>query len=277
MFGPFKKTVSVNFVDDSTGQTIARSEMPLEQLPDTFALQTDLDIAGQSYIVMRAEPQTKDRFAKTKCLTVTLRKVERVDPKKILFSMPSICNSALPVTEPSGGAESVYVFHEDDWRQCEFISVRYAGEISAELAAIRHVHSAARSGSGWREIHVRDRIVSPLAAGTHWHDVMKHLGRLDPGPRIALGDARHTVSGSVATQFGDGVVVWGVETAGNLSVLCVENVQTASAETIAGLRRVADALSLVLVHWCRCQSFSPGGAALDGAKGAPWDVAAPGA
>lgn len=271
MFSFLKKTVSVTFVDHASGRTLASSEMPIERLPDTFAINTDLDIAGQPYVVVRAEPQTKEVFAKTKRLAVTLRRVESIDPKKILFSLPSICNSALPVVERSDGTGRVHVLHEDDWRQCEFVSVRHARDLSMELAAIRHIHATAAAVVGWREIHVRERVPFPLAAGTRWADVAEQLAPLDPGPRITLGDARHAISYAVAGQFGDGVVVWGVETAGELSVLCVENVETASEATIARLKRVSDALSLVFVHWCRCQVYAPGGGTFDGAEGNPWD------
>jgi len=103
-FGFFKRTartVHVEFVDDSTGETFGRSDVPLERLPDSFALETTLDIGEKKFNVMDAQPQTKDLFAKTGTLRLRLRQVEMMDPKKILFSLPSICASALPDCAPS--------------------------------------------------------------------------------------------------------------------------------------------------------------------------------
>jgi hypothetical protein len=273
MFGLFKKTVSVSFVEHATGKTIGSSEMPLERLPDTFARNTELDIAGTQYVVTGAEPETKAAFAKTKRLTVTLRKVEHVDPKKILFTLPSICNSALPATEPGRDQGRVHVLHEDDWRQCEYVAVADAGEISRELEAVRRIHATASTAHGWREIHVRKRIPSPLAPGMLWNDVVSQLGPVDLEQRVALGDASHAVSGAVAARFDDGVILWGVEAAGELTVLCVEKIESASVPTIEALQRVANAHSLVLVHWCRCQAYAPAGRELENASGNPWEMA----
>src|SRR4030095_9803065 len=97
MFGLFKKTVSVTFVDDATGSPFAQSEMPLDQLPDTFeGHHTDLEIKGRKYFVLGAEPESKGEFAKSRQLTVRLRAVEAIDLDKILFSLPPICGDALP-------------------------------------------------------------------------------------------------------------------------------------------------------------------------------------
>src|SRR5262249_54384615 len=154
-----------------TGRQVAASNMPLGQLPDTFALDTQLDLAGSPYVVVRAEPQTKVEFARTKRLTVRLRRVERFDPKEILFSMPSICGSAKPVGSSASITGDVIVLHEDDWRQCEFVTCSQSAEISAELSDIRRIHSEAAAAVGWRKVHVRERIAKPLAVGTTWSKV----------------------------------------------------------------------------------------------------------
>src|SRR5262249_38241347 len=138
----------------------------LDQLPDTFALETTLDLAGAPYVVVRADPQTKAEFAKNKRLSVGLRRLERVDPKKILFSLPTICGAALPRTSAAAAHDDVVILHEDDWRQCELISNSHSGDISAELAAIRHIRAEEAATAGWRKIHLREGITHPLPVGT---------------------------------------------------------------------------------------------------------------
>ena len=61
---------------------------------------------------------------------------------------------------------------------------------------------------------------------------------------------------AVAARLSDGVVIWGVDEGEELSVLCVENLDGASASTIAALKRIADRLSLALIHWCRCRPIA---------------------
>jgi hypothetical protein len=78
MFGYTRKIVTVTFMDHATGQIISSARMPLERLPEAFAADAELHMAGAHYVVMRAEPQTKAEFARTKQLKVAVRK--RVAP-----------------------------------------------------------------------------------------------------------------------------------------------------------------------------------------------------
>ena len=274
MYSFFSKTVLVSFVDCATGRQFAASKMPPDQLPDTFAIDTELEIEGAHYVVLRAEPETKAGFARTKQLTLTLRKIETVDPKKILFSLPTICDAALPKSAMVAVSGDVHVMHEDDWRQCEFVSAVQHAEISAELASVRRIHAEAVAGGGWREIHLRQRIKLPLPRGLKWSEITALLGEFETMGGIAFSDPTKPVVDAVAVRLAEGVILWGVEEAGALAVLCVENVTGGSTATIAGLKRIAASLSLVLVHWCRCQVYATGSVPIEHSVGAPWDSAA---
>jgi hypothetical protein len=270
LFRLFSKTVAVAFIDDATGRQVAASNMPLDQLPDTFALDTDLDLAGSHFVVVRADPQTKAEFAETKRLTVGLRRAERAEPKDILFSVPSICGAALPIASTAASISGdVIVLHEDDWRQCEFVACSQSAEISAELSGIRQIHSDAAAAGAWRKIHVRERIAHPLPAGARWSKIAELLGPFEHISGIAFGQRENTVAKTVGARLPDDVVVWGIEDSGELSVLCVENLDRASASTAAALRRVADDLSLALIHWCRCQVYCRD-VVIDNVAGAIW-------
>jgi hypothetical protein len=271
MFRIFSKTVAVTFVDDGTDTDVAKSDIPLDQLPDTFALDTQLDMAGVPYTVVAAVPQTKSEFAKTKRLTVRLRKLESIDPKSILFSLPSICGSALPECATSAPVGTVLVLHEDDWRQCEFVSVEHRSAASSEFSAIRDIHATAAAKVGWRKIHVRERIPRPLPNGILWMDVASLIGNCESLGGMAFGDPAKPILGSKAIRFSDSVVLWGVEAGNGLAALCVENIEAASVSTIDSLKRVAGRYALVFVHWCRCQAFVPDGETIEFAVGNPWD------
>jgi hypothetical protein len=224
--------------------------MPLDKLPDTFALDTEVNLAGSRYVVVRAEPETKVEFAKTKRLTLRFRRVEMLDPKSILFSLPSICGAALPEVSVVRNPGDVVVLHEDDWRQCEFVASSHKEDISMELLGIHRIHSDEAAAVGWRKIHVRERIGQPLPTGTTWSQVAGLLGNFEHIAGVAIGARENTVAKAVGIRLPDGVVVWGVEEARGLSVLCVENLDGATAATAAALKRVADDLSCALVQWC---------------------------
>jgi hypothetical protein len=271
MSDPSHQTVTVTLTDEATGETLAVSSVPVAQLPDTFALDTSLQIGGSRYAVVRAEPPTKAQFASEKRLTLFLRKVEAVDPKDILFSLPTICGAALPESAPGKPAGAVAVLHEDDWRQCEFVALDHAQAISAELDAIQQIYATASAEAGWRKLHVRERIPHPLPRGLAWRAVTAHLGPHHALGGVAFGDDRRPVKGAVAVTLRNGAILWGIEAAGELTVLSLQNGAGASPSTVAALKRVADELSLFLVDWCRCRVHCPPGRTLDGMLGGPWD------
>jgi hypothetical protein len=78
MFGFTRNIITVAFIDDATGRVVSSSKMRLEHLPETFAVDTELNMGGSRYFVVRAEPNTKAEFARTKLLKVAVRK--QMDP-----------------------------------------------------------------------------------------------------------------------------------------------------------------------------------------------------
>jgi hypothetical protein len=74
MFNFGRRIISVTFYDQATGTIVSSSRMPLERLPETFAVDTELKMAGASYVVVSAVPPTKAEFSAGKQLKVVLRK-----------------------------------------------------------------------------------------------------------------------------------------------------------------------------------------------------------
>lgn len=264
-----KQTIATTFVEEKSGRVIGKVDLPIGQLPDTFAIETQLEIGNQKYMVVKSEPPTKAEFAKSGKLVNTLRKVETIDPSTILFSLPTICNDALPESARAAGSEGILVLHEDDWRQVEFVAAGLVGPIESELSAIRAIHSDYFAEVGWNQIHVRREIPGPLPAGIRWAEVAGLLGDFDALRGVAFGDPLSQVVGAAGAKFPDGVVVWGVERAGGLDALCVENLSESSPATKTALRRVTQRFSLCLVNWCRCQVHAPGSQEIANAAGDP--------
>lgn len=264
-------TVTVILLHETTGERLATSQIPEAQLPDSFALDTSLEVAGEKYTVVRAEPVAKADFVREGKLTLTLRKVETLDPRNILFSLPTICGAALPDTAPGRTSGGVVVLHEDDFRQVEMVSLAHAEAIGAELLAIQEIHTSHSAPSGgWKKIHVRDRVPEPLPAGLTWATVLGKIGRTDPLGAIAIGDAKALVRGAVAVSMRSGAVLWGIERKGDLRALCLQNGWLATPATVDALKRLADDLGLAIVDWCRCRVYAQG-ARIEGSLGDPWD------
>ncbi|MCA8956160.1 MAG: hypothetical protein KDC87_08800 [Planctomycetes bacterium] len=50
--GWFRRRIEVRFVDGRSGAVLAVSRVPVDQLPDDFALDTQLHFAGQHFVVL---------------------------------------------------------------------------------------------------------------------------------------------------------------------------------------------------------------------------------
>ena len=92
----FSRKVAVTLIDDATGRTFATSEFPPADLPESFEIETTLHLDDADWSVVHAQPRTRPEYTKSGSLTLRLRRVEKVDPSKILFSLPSICDRTPP-------------------------------------------------------------------------------------------------------------------------------------------------------------------------------------
>jgi len=109
-----------------------------------------------------------DRNDATSATTPKSPDVVQMDPNEILFSTPTL-NGALPEIENGAVATSGCIqLHEDDWRQFELVPRALKAQVDAELLDINaiwenHSVSLGESGTAFREVHVRNRILQPLA------------------------------------------------------------------------------------------------------------------
>ena len=74
MFNFGRRIVRVTFVDRTSGAVISQVRMPVGRLPETFTKDTVLKMAGDTYVVSRAEPPTKVEFSASNQLKVFVLK-----------------------------------------------------------------------------------------------------------------------------------------------------------------------------------------------------------
>ncbi len=86
----FSKNVSVSFVDDATDTVFATSDMPVAELPDSFAIDTTLHFGDADWSVVRADPQTKIEFTISRKLTIRVRKIQMMNPRDLSYSQLDI-------------------------------------------------------------------------------------------------------------------------------------------------------------------------------------------
>ncbi|MFN9986109.1 MAG: hypothetical protein ACK52S_11200 [Pirellula sp.] len=122
----FNRDVAVAFVDEATGTVFARSNMPVDKLPDSFEIDTTLHLGATDWSVVCAEPSIKAEFSKTRKLTIRLRKIETMDPQQIAFSQ-------LDITERFDDDKSL---SHEDWIETTPLNRRIPDPVASGLPSV---------------------------------------------------------------------------------------------------------------------------------------------
>jgi hypothetical protein len=253
----FSSKVKVTFIDDATGESFGVTEMPPADLPESLELDTTLHLGNEDWSVVDAQPKTRAEYAKSKTLTLRLRRIEMMDPGDILYSLPSICD-AIPGlnNQPLSGNE--FVLAEDDWRQFELVSNDLAKEVDDEIEKIRLIHENSSADVGWREIHVRSKPELPLTCSLELGDLTNALHVTNQSIGVTYRGAQSQIADGYAFTT-NGLTVYGVAPNCEVQTIAFDQYSDTSADSdaIAWIKSLSKDLNLDLVYWCRCARVSP--------------------
>jgi hypothetical protein len=257
-------TIRVRFIDAKTGELLGETEVPAEQLPQSFEAATSLDIGEKSFEVVSAEPVTAREFRQTGTLRIELREVEyaTVDPSELRYSLPSISDELPPIAEGSTKlGKNVLELREDDWRQVEFVTLALQPAIATAFAAIERIYTEHREKYGFNELHVRKEVPAPLeGTSLTLAELRGAVGEtvtwLDG---ISFSGVAGLVEGSFAVKLPSGPALYGLQREGRISVLGLHHTKASAA--VEGDARLLAALAskhqLCLVDWCRVEQLPP--------------------
>jgi hypothetical protein len=226
--------------------------VPFDQLPETFEVQTTLELGEAQWAIERAEPPTAEQFIRSRGLVLTLRRIEFVAPGDILFSLPTICD-VVPSTGVEGvaGRRAGLSIAEDDWRQVELVDATLLDVVEEEFRAIREIYEqhAHLDGEGhpvgFRQIHVRTRPAEPLP-----RPVPRPAGA-DLGP-LGLHGQPGAVPGSFTLAAGS-ATLYGLADGDEVKVLAAAG---DASDVAVALGSFMSDYGLVLVDWCRCAAMT---------------------
>jgi hypothetical protein len=252
----WKSKINVTFIDQA-GQAFAQGDFPAESLPESFDAQTTIELQGENWEVLKAEPTTREQAKASGKLRLTLRKfqLETIPPGDILYSTPSICDF-LPATQETGAPQNKNVFsiHEDDWRGVELIASEFGDEARTGLKQIERIHRECKvNNSGWKEIYVRKEAASPLAGRriplpTLEAAFKTPIHRFDGLTYFGVGGI---VENSFAFKDSRSLTVYGTLDGDNAATICLDPFgMTAVDDT--DVDRLAEFLTtnrLALIHW----------------------------
>jgi hypothetical protein len=254
MFGFTKnhKTIQVQFIETGSEKPFARSPTPIDQLPETFEVRTTLHIGDEEWVVDRAEPATKVEFRRTGAAKIYLSKpnVVSVPLSEILYSLASIHDELPKIVDAS--LENVFVTHEDDWRQNEFVSEKFRQQVEQEFSAIRQIYQTYRKGNAFKSIHVRKLIPAPLdGVELSLSELKQRFEVAHEYSGIAFSSAAAVVENGFAFKISDQSIFWGkISEQGIISALCIQSdVDPRNPEVMVAMLK---AKKLLYVDWNRC-------------------------
>ncbi|MCE9548027.1 MAG: hypothetical protein K8T25_21345 [Planctomycetia bacterium] len=249
--------IEVTFIDDKTGEPFAKTTCAAGALPESFASKTTLHIGSDDWSVISATPLTREEYVRSRLLTLRVRKIEWVDPGKILFSLPSIFNALAPLSTLTLVGDEL-ILHEDDWRQVEFVSNSFQDEIEEEIASIRRVHQDEWANPGWRNMHVRTRPTRPIVSRLTLSGLAKsnNVARVR---EVSYRDAESPIADGYSFSVCDGLFLYGTAPGDVIEVLAVAPMakEPPSRDVVERLAQVAQDFDLCLVNWCRCVRAQP--------------------
>lgn len=179
---------------------------------------------------------------------------QKIDPKAILFSLPTISDDLPELEQVQGRPEpDVLILHEDDWTQLEFFPQERLAEIEQMLREYKSFEAANRAGAGWKKPFVRKIARQPVVRGPK---MPEHLASL-VGAGVALAPivmSAPSIGGRVKNGFtiplGGNVTLYGCEDDAGIPVLGAslgrDPVDHNLTEAFA---RLNTAEGLILVDW----------------------------
>jgi hypothetical protein len=254
----FSLNIEVTFIDTLTDESLGVTQIPANNLPDSFEQDTIINLSGSDWNVLNARPKTRVQYTKSKTLILWIRRVEIIKPQDILYSLASICGLIPEVSDRDVSGDELTIA-EDDWRQFELVSTKLADKVDREIAKIRFIHENAKEEIGWREIYIRKKPEIPIASNIALAHLASLLKVSVKSTGITYYGSPSPIADGYSLTLNDDFCVYGIAPNSKVQVIAIgqdSNIPP-NSESIELLQQLARKFNLDLVHWCRCTRVSP--------------------
>lgn len=250
--------IKVEFIDAEDGSTMGVSDVPIGQLPESFEVATTLNMNGEEWAIEEAIPAHSDDFKASGKLQLKMKKLGYINPKDILFSLPTIANELPATTEEKDTSDANYAMVGDEWRQFEFLPFTSLNEIETDLRHVRAVREnynkpMSNGGTAYTKCHVRSIIGEPKLIINFEH-LQKTLGSSQVGSlKFSNPNAMIKHGFSLKTEHS---TFYGIMEDGLVMHLGITEFTEHSGKEI---KTLVENLNLVFVDWINCQKLVPRG------------------
>ena len=246
--------IEVKFINQQTGDVFMKSLMPVDQLPDSFDIDTSLTVQDKQWAVVKAEPAAKEDFSQTVALEITLAEIEYMDPNEIHYSLPSISNCIAEVDESTQSTENTLIIHEDDWRNVEFVSAEYIPQITDNLNEIMVIHQENPLEYGFRDIHLREEPQEPLQGiPLTLSELIEAFGDVKSFDGVSYKGTSNKLKNSFAFETPGGINFYGITGEDkSIEALCIKCILRKGdiLHDINSIKDICLKYVLCVVDWC---------------------------
>lgn len=186
--------------------------------------------------------------------------IEKVDVNSIQYSMPTISGDEIEYQIPSEKSfEGAPQFHEDEWCQLEFFSKSRLEEIQRKLTEYKAFESKSRTGSGWKEIYVRNIPRNAFNLDIKTLETLEGA-KVQPSPILTtasrpLGQVKY----GFTISLGEGALLYGIEREGKVISLAASVYSDDGNQSLtSSFMELDKSENLVMVDW-RSQMIILGG------------------
>jgi hypothetical protein len=240
--------IKVQFIDNFNGQTIGISEMTADQLPETFSVQTTMHIQDEDWNIEEAIPENATEFIHTKSLVLKMRKVEKMNPNDIWFSLPTISNEFPQLVEMTNQTDFDITIHEDDYRQREFLNISSFPVVEQEFVGIKDIWANQSKESDnytlFKTCFVRKNIGSPNL--TIPFQKLQNLLHKNSVGQVIIDNNILKNGFSIKTE---NTIFFGTLIADTVTELCILQWNENSVSEILNINK---AFNLLFVNWYNC-------------------------
>jgi hypothetical protein len=255
----FSLNIEVTFIDDTTDESLGVTQIAANNLPDVFEKDTTINLKGIDWQVLNARPKTRAQYTKSRQLILWISPIAAVNPRDLLYSLPSIC-AVVPAVNNRSLSGRELTIAEDDWRQFELVSQQLADNVDKEIAKIRSIHDLATVASGWSAIHIRKKPEIPIfnrVALPHLASLLGVSAKSTGG--ITYHGSQSPIVDGYSLTLNDDFAIYGIAPKGKVQVMAIGQDANISPNdtSIDLLQQLARKFNLDLVHWCRCLRITP--------------------
>lgn len=234
----FPKKINVTLIDATSNQVISKHKIPKDDLPEVFNRPTMLNIDGENWQVIKADPVSGDEFYYTKRITLVVQKKTDFDKLNSWSLLPTVSDVWPAVTD----SYAVSFIQPSQWLQLQFLPVSMMPIIESELSEINAILNKENTLNGYEQIHIRKNIAlqTLLIPKTSFFNLANN------GSKGLMGiNSIGTISNSFTINTGNHSY-YGILDNDAITCLCLREFDYVDDE----FALLSEKFRLVLVDWC---------------------------